>query len=713
MKRVIQICLIFLLSAGMVMPVMAAPTDTYTRSDVPGGNTTLQLSREMYTAECTIDAASLGLEKSLEGITDVYCADDGTIFLLCGGTSRLIRIREDYKLKDEMVVTDADGNAVDFTGAKGIYSGADGYIYLADTGHARILILDSQGKVIDTLDRPKSDLIPEDFMYQPVSVTKDKQGYTYILSLGCYYGALLYTPQNEFLAFYGANTVGSNALDTLAFLWEKLTSNDTKKAASTKKLPYSFVDFSFDPEGYMVTCTDNTEGNNTKSNGTGQIRKIAPNGENILYKKKLKGGAESSANVNFLEKEAVYLEETGNAVYRPQKLVSIAVSEDGYIYALDNTNGTIYIYDDECNLMSAFGGGLGTGTQKGTFKTPIALALSGMKLFVADYDNQNITVFGPTAYGMLFRNAQSAYLNGDYSEAKEAWHEVLAADRGNQLALRGLAMVCYNEGNYQDALDYSKRAYDYSIYDLAWHAVLAEWIADHFAWISVILVLAVMVIALAILRIKRRRGRLICNENVRVLLNIPFHPFQSFTDLKYKGKSSWPLAILLTTLFYVGAVLGNTSSGFLYKSTRIADYNALYTLAGTVGILVLWSACNWLVCSMLGGIGRFKEVYTATVYALLPTILYSFVSVVLSNFLPLSMSGIISGFGTAVALYSFFLLCVAMITVHDYDFFKVLWTAFISICMMILVVFVLLMCVILLMQFGTFVYSVYEEMVYR
>lgn len=714
LKRIISVCLIFIMSMMMVLPAMAAPTDTYTRVDVPGGGTELHLSREMYTAEYTINAASLGLEESLEGITDVYCSNDGTILLLCGGTSKLVRINADYTLKDELIVKDKDGNLIDYTGAKGVYSDNDGFIYIADTNNARILVLNQQGQVISTLNRPESDLIPEDFMYQPVSITKDPQGYIYILSLGCYYGALLYAPEdNEFLGFYGANTVESTALDALGYLWERLTSNDVKKAASTKKLPYSFVDFGFDTEGYMVTCTDNTGESDAKSNGVGQIRKISPNGENILYKKQLKEGSTSSENVNFLETKAVYQEETGNGTYRPQKLVSIAISEDGYIFVLDNTNGTIYIYDDECNLMSAFGGGLGGGSQKGTFKTPVSLALSGMKLFVADYDNQSVTVFGPTEYGLLFRNAQSAYLEGDYSEAKEAWKQVLLADSGNQLALRGLAMVYYNEGDYHTALTFARDAYDYAVYDLAWQAVLTEWIAEHFALLLVGIILVIGTIVTVVILIRRRKGQLLTNENVRLMFQVPFHPFQSFTDLKYRGKASWPIAIVLTGLFYVGSVLNNTVSGFLYTDITLAEYNALYTMAGTIGLLILWSVCNWLVCSMLGGIGKLKEVYVTTSYALMPMIAYSFVRVILSNFLPISMSGIMEGLGTAIMLYTFFLLCVGMIIVHEYDFFKVLWTGFITLCLMILVVFVLFMCAILLMQLGSFVNSVYEEIVYR
>ena len=712
-KKIITLCLVLILCLGVPFEATAAPTDSYTHVDVPGGSTKLQLTREMYTAEKTINASTLGLEKSLEGITDIYCMDDGTILLLCGGTSRLVRVNADYTLKDEFTVIDENGAAVDFTGAKGVYSDSEGMIYIADTSNGRILVINEEGRVVTTLKKPESNLIPEDFIYQPVSITKDPHGYTYILSQGCYYGALLYSPNGEFLGFYGANTVKSSALDTLSYLWDRLTSNDTKKAASTKTLPYSFVDFDFDSEGYMVTCTDNTGDARARTNGVGQIRKISPNGENILYKRELKKGASSSANFNFLESKVVFEEETGNLVYRPQKVVSVAVSDDDFIYALDNTNGTIYIYDDECNLLSAFAGGLNTGNQKGVFKTPVALAIYGETLLVADYDNQSFTVFESTEFGRVLRSAQSSHLAGNYSEAKEDWEYVLAADSGNQLALRGLAMIYYNEGNFDEALKVSKQAYDYATYDLAWQAVLSEWIGEHFVYILCAILLVVGIIVAIMISLRKRGKKLINNENLKVMLDVTFHPFAAFNQLKYQGKASWPIAIVITILFYVSSVMKVTMSGFLYTDVIMADYNSLFTLVSTIGLLILWSVCNWLVCSMLGGIGRFKEIYVATSYALVPMIVYSFVEVLLSNFLPLSMSGILSGLGTAILLYTFFLLSVAMIIVHEYDFFKFLWTGIVTIAMMVLVVFVLFMCAIMLKQCGSFFYSVYEEILYR
>ena len=59
------------------------------------------------------------------------------------------------------------------------------------------------------------------------------------------------------------------------------------------------------------------------------------------------------------------------------------------------------------------------------------------------------------------------------------------------------------------------------------------------------------------------------------------------------------------------------------------------------------------------------------------------------------------------------MLCIAMMKVHEYDFFKFLLTTIVVIFFMILVVFIILMGAILVKQLWTFLVSVYEEVIYR
>ena len=442
------------------------------------------------------------------------------------------------------------------------------------------------------------------------------------------------------------------------------------------------------------------------SKNIGQIKKISHNGANILYKRNLKGESSSSTGIDFLEAQTP----VGTEV---QSLDSVDVSADSYIFALDIGRGIIYIYDSECNLMSAFGGGYGAGNRLGTFEHAVSLALQGNKILVLDREKYSITVFEPTEYGNLIRKAQTLYISGDYEEANVVWKEVLSLNRNCQLAYRGIAMGHYNNGDYKAALEAAEVAADYAAYDLAWQEIVSQFVADYFGVIVLIVVAIIVAIILIAYNLKKRDKKLINNPKLKLFLGTPFHPFNAFDELKYKKMGSVRIATVVLLLFYVASVLNVTSSGFLYTNTLLRNYNSLYTIAGTIGLILLWSVSNWLVCSMFEGKGNFKEVYTASCYALLPWVVFQFVKVLLSNVLPLSVSGIVTGLGTVMLIYTFFLLAVAMMKVHEYDFFKFLLTGIVIIFFMILVIFIILMCAILIAQFWTFIASIYEEVVHR
>ena len=457
----------------------------------------------------------------------------------------------------------------------------------------------------------------------------------------------------------------------------------------------------------MVTCTSAVNASKYSQDAEyGQIKKITNNGENILYKRELDGTTFSSAALNFLETSFVY----GAA---GQSIDSIVTDDNGYIYALEVGHGKIYVYDSECNLMSAFGGGIEEGDQLGVFDNPVAIALNGEDILVADFDSASFTVFEPTEYGKLIKEAQSLYLKGDYDASGKLWEEILSENRNCQLAYRGLAMVYYNQGKLHESLEMAEIACDYSVYDLAWSKIISEFVADNFTIIIAILAVIIIAVVLLVRYMRKHNKKLINNPELKLLFNAPFHPFNTFDDLKYKKMGSWKIAIVLTILFYVASVLNVTSTGFLYSRTLLRNYNSFYTLFSTIGLVILWSICNFLVCSMFEGKGTLKEVYVSTTYCLMPWIIFLFLKVILTNFLPLETYGLVVGIETVVLIYTFFMLSIAMVKIHDFSFFRFLGTSFVVVLFMILVVFVILMCGILAEQFISFIAEIYDEVVHR
>ncbi len=664
------------------------------------------LSREMYSADRYITADSAGLSNAFDGLTDICYGNNNEVYILCGLNSRIVELNSDYTFCRELNITDADGKTVNFAGAKGIYIDKSENIYIADTENGRVIISGNDGVVKQIWSKPESGTVPEDFVFQPTSVIRDEQGYTYILSLGCYYGALTYSPSGEFKGFYGSNMVNASALDTLEFLWDKLTGNDTKKSVSSKKLPYSFVDFALDKDGYMVICTGTTDGT---TNGVGQIRKISPGGSDILYSSEQSGKSILSSTLNFLEEKVI---KKNNQSY-PQNLMSIDVDKAGLIYAVDKTYGLIYIYDDGCNLLGAFGGGNGIGNKLGLFSTAESIAVNDDTVLIADSKNRSISVFKITEYGKALKVAQNLYLQGQYKEAEPYWEKILKLDSGNQLAYKGLAMVKYTDGDNNSAMEYAKKGLDYSTYNLAYQIELKNSIKEHFGLITIITLLIIGALIAVFVTVKKKNTVIIKNQTVSTALGCVFHPFISFNDVKYKKRGSLLCATIILGLFFIITILNETISGFLFSSYSPQSYNMFYSVVMTIGLVLLWSVANWLVGALFSGKGKLAEIYIVSCYSLIPIIVFKTVRLILTYVLPYSGMAVMDGIYVAILIYTFFILSVAIMTVHEYGFVKFIGTGLLTLFGMLLVVFILFMVIIQIQQLWIFICSIFMEVVYR
>ena len=244
----------------------------YTHNYVISDSYSAQPVNAVYSVERVLNSGKLGIEAFSE-LNDVCTDKNGDIYILDGKGSRLIIIDgKSYTVKNEIKeITMPDGSRTRFEEAKGVYVHTDGRIYIADTKAGRVLVCNGSSCVNEIL-LPESSLIPDDFMYQPIKVTVDSAGYTYVLSDGSYYGAILYAPSGKFLGFYGANSVKNTVTQFIAKMWKKLTSTNAKRSASASRLPYQFTDLYADKDNFIYTATGKT----SQTLQTGQIRQLSP-----------------------------------------------------------------------------------------------------------------------------------------------------------------------------------------------------------------------------------------------------------------------------------------------------------------------------------------------------------------------------------------------------------------------------------------------------
>lgn len=652
-------------------------------------------SKPMYETALVINSNEIGNMPNSR-INDVVTDDQGNVYLLDSGNSRICILNSEYQYVKSIGNLTFEGQSVTFVDARGIFVDQDGLIYIADTENARVLLITPDGIVEDVLLLPESNLIPSDFKYRPIKVAVDSKHYTYIACDGSYYGAILYSPEMEFLGFFGANTVKATTVDVLINLWDRLTSNDVKRAADELSLPYTFTDLVVDSNDFIYTVTGRSGTENIQH---GQICILNPGGKDIL----------DASDVNFADYAIGSLRRDPQI----QDLSSIAVDNSGFFYALDTTYGRVFCYDEECSLLSVFGGSFGDGNQKGTFRLPSGIAVNGTDVLVSDSQKNSLTVFKATEYGILVREAQAKTLSGDFASALTAWEEVINKDANCQLAYRGIAKAYYDMAEYEKAMKYAELGADRLTYSDAFKAVRTEMLEDAFGWVFIGAVLLIAGITAICVYKKKHNIVLIKNERFKVAMSSVTHPVDSFRLVKEKQQGSIIISTVVLILFYIITVLNDTAGGFAFTVFDVNNYNSVYILFSTIGLIILWTCCNWLVCTLAGGIGKIKEIYIITCYSLIPIVFARACRLLLTHVLVPEEGAFLEVFVVVCTLYAAFMLIIGIMRIHDYEFGKFVGTSVFTIIAMLIVVFLIFLIFLLSQQLFGWIQTLYIESVYR
>lgn len=660
-----------------------------------GYENTVVLNKAMYKVKDVISSESLNTSAFTQ-LSDMCVGPDGSIYLIDTDAGELTVISAEHKVLSRVSTFKYGGKDLTLTKPRGVFVSEKNEVYVCDTEAERILVGDIYGNVNRILTVPDSTLLPEGFMYRPLKIAVDGKGYTYVLSDGSYYGALFYNPSGEFVGFYGANSVENSIATVLKNLWNKLTMTNEKRSGQVKSLPYQFTDLYIDSGGFVYTAT----GVVNSGSKAGTIRRLSPGGTNILNSNDVKFGESDEARKS-----------SGEVI--TQDISGLCVDENDFIYAFDRGLGNIYMYDTGCNFITAFGGGVKAGTQDGVFQLPCAIDTYNGDIYVCDANNLTVTVFEPTEYGKLVKQAQKYTIDGDYDSAKPLWREILKLDKNCRYAYVGLGKAALAENDYENALIYSRKGLDREVYSGAYEKVRGDWLNKNFSWIFVLAV-AVFGGAVAALVYKKKKGIvLIKNRKAQLAATAVFRPSSVFGEISEKKNGSVTAAVLITVLFYISEIVKNDFYGFAFSSDDVSAFNSVIVLVRSVGAVCIWTVSNWAVCTLFGGRGKLKDIFIVTCYSLTVLIISNILTTVLSNFMLPGEAAVLSLITTIAWIYTAVVLTVGLITVHDFSFGKFVGTALLSALGLLLIVFLIAATVILVQQILAFAATLFYELSFR
>ena len=443
---ILALCLVLLVSAS-AMPAAASsevPYQTYTydkwvnATPAPNG----------YLPTRSIGGAQLGCGNFSSASDMFYSKALERVFIADSGNNRILILREDFTLEAELKELTRDGGeSYTLSNPQGIFARDDGTLYICDTGNQDVVVCDLTGSIQSVLPRPESNLLPDNFNYQPTKIVVDREGRIYIISKGTYQGLIYLDADGSFIKFFGPNNVEMTFSRRILKIWKTILSDEA--AATMQQFnPIEYGNLFLGEDGYIYATAAGSE------NGAALMTKLNPLGIDCLPYKT----SGSSALI-----------------------FDVTVDENGITTKLDTNNGLIVQGDENGKNMFSFGG---IGSQVGLFQRPVSLIEVRDKLYVMDADKNTITEFTLTRFGEMVRNAI------------EPWKEVVSHNANYLLAYTGLGKAYYQMKDYDTAMYYFRLANDRANYSEAFREASLNTIRNSFPYIVLGIAAAIVLIVI-------------------------------------------------------------------------------------------------------------------------------------------------------------------------------------------------------------------------
>lgn len=732
-KRVLLLIVVAVVLASMLVPSLTAsalvPYTTYTY----GVNGLMQTSPHAYDPTLVISSATIkkGLDdnvndqatlkygetwKDISKLADVCVDNLGYVYLVDSGTNRIIGLDRDYNLRlviDEFV--NDMGVPDSLSGPSGCFV-TDTEILVADTEKARIVIFDKVGNFKEIVPEPSSDVMPENSVYRPTAVATDTAGRIYVVSKTTNYGVIALRRDGTFLSFIGPQKVVYNAFQLFLRMFQ--TQEQIKK--SVKFVPVEYNNLTIDSDGFLYVTTNAIDKGqqqsaiNSKSKLAtyAPVKKLNPSGNDVMNRN---GFYPPSGEVDVLNGAVSGTNGTVSAT-GASDIVDVALGPNGMWSIIDQKRSRVFTYDDDGKLLFAFGD---KGDQVGQIQDLKALAYQDTNLLLMDATANTVTVYSRTAYGDLLAKALQNTQDQNYSLAVDYYISILQRNNNFDAAYIGIADSLYRDGEFNDAMQYYKSAYDTANYSKAYSQYRKEWVEDWVLIIPVVIIAACVLVSLFFRYANKvnkaghvYKEKRTLKEELLYAFHIIFHPFDGFWDLKHEKRGGVRGATIIlgaTILVFLYQAVGR---GYLYNpnGARVDYFMQICYVAVPV---FLWVTSNWCLTTLFDGEGSFKDIYIATCYSLTPLPILILPTVWLSNIVTVDEMSLLALVSSIAFVWFAFLVFFAMMVTHDYTLGKNILTIAGTIVAAAFIMFVAILFSTLLGKIFTFGYNIYVELALR
>ena len=677
-KQLFVSLLALLLTMGFFAEPIAALADSPYKTYTVDGYGSVIETQTAYLPYGTINKVG---DETLKAPTDFTILSDGTMYILDSGNKRVL-------------VSDIEGNYYGSFGEgilvnpRGMYVTEDRICYVADRDAKMIWVFDESYNLIASYDRPTEAMYGETQDFLPLKGVANNSGTIYAICESNTNGIVQISPVDDgtFLGYFGTNATDPSLW---RIIWRSILP-DSARAKMLGNIPATPDNMAIDEKGLIYTVT--------RGEGMDTLKRLNIAGSNMLE----------------LENDAY--DDVPAAVTTGNHDNVYVVSQQGYIYEYTNEGELLFVFGGSDDGMQRIG--LST-------KAEAIQVDDNDNIYVLDSDKKQIIIYTPTEFTDHLHEALYLFSKGRYTESKEPLTEVLRMNNLFDYANMAMGKNLFKEENYESSLEYARLAKDYETYSDSFWEIRNVWLKQNLATVFILCI--VLFIAVKVIGALDKKKHIL--DPVRVVIDkiknkklikqmgymffFMRHPIDGCYGIRKEGRVSVLSANMLLIIGIIEYVINKYFCGFLFKGVREGEYDILSDIGFIILVLVLVVSCNYLMCTINDGEGKFKHIYCSLIYSFGPYLVIQPILFVLSHVVTMNEAFFVSFGNTAMLAWIGVLIFISIKEINNYSVKETVKIIILTVFTILIVCLLAFIIYVLSSQVIDFVESIFREVVYK
>ena len=213
--------------------------------------------------------------------------------------------------------------------------------------------------------------------------------------------------------------------------------------------------------------------------------------------------------------------------------------------------------------------------------------------------------------------------------------------------------------------------------------------------------------------VKSREGWNRYVSSLKYAFYVMTHPFDGFWDLVHEKRGSLAAAHTFLLLFLVTRVIKLMCTSFQFITAPVQYINVFEEMGSLLLPFLILCIANWAMTTLFDGKGRFRDIYMAMCYALVPYTLIQLPMTIISNGLSYEEGSLYSVMLSISVIWCVFLVFVGLMEVHDYGPGKTFVFLIVTLVGACVIIFLMLTFFSLLSDAAAYFISMYREIFFR